>query len=155
MANSFLESIWQLISLFKISLYFSKSDTHIYRLIVPFQNSLKRCVSSNSFSKNFSLIIDYTIIFWRVMTFQSILWSVVISHWWQTFGHRLQDLKFKFQNPFWKAHLQSVSGNRLPPVPWVVENNCLRLKLINQCGILLTNKLRPYFFLDLVCLTLN
>ena len=47
LANSYLESIWQLSSLFQISLYFSKSDTHIYRLIVPFQNGLKRCVQKS------------------------------------------------------------------------------------------------------------
>jgi len=60
-----------------ISHWFLKSDTHIYRPFVPFQNGLKRCVFSKSFSEVFSLVIDYrflvidyTVIFWRVMTFE-------------------------------------------------------------------------------------
>jgi len=57
--------------------YFLKWDTYIYRSFVPFQNGLKRCIFSKRFFWNFSLVIDYRflvidyrVIFWRVMSFQ-------------------------------------------------------------------------------------
>jgi len=53
------------------------NQTHIYRPFVPFQNGLRRCVFLKSFFWNFSLVIDYrflvidyTTIFWRIMTFE-------------------------------------------------------------------------------------
>jgi len=56
---------------------FLKSDTHICRPFVPFQKGLKRYVFSKRFFWNFTLVIDYkhlvidyTVIFWRVMTFE-------------------------------------------------------------------------------------
>jgi len=71
------ERIWQWSSLGISLSCFLKSYTHIYRLFVPFQNGLKRCVFSKSFFWFFSLVIDYrflvidyTVIFWRVMTFK-------------------------------------------------------------------------------------
>jgi len=145
MPNSCWESIWQLSSL-RISLsIFLKSYTHIYRPIVPFQNCLKRCVFSKSFFWNFSLVIDYRIlvidyifIFWRVMNFQSIFWSVVTGNQLQTSGNRLQDSKFKFQNPFESLLENLSSGNRLHYLVInyqcldLLETMCLRQKLINQ-----------------------
>jgi len=54
---------------------------------MPFQNGLKRRVFSKSFFWNSLLVIDYrflvinyTVIFWRVMAFQSFFWSVVASN---------------------------------------------------------------------------
>jgi len=89
-----------------------RSQTHIYigpsclfKLpFVHFQNGLKRCVFSKSFFWNSSLVIDYrflvidyTVIFWRVMTFQSFFWSVVAGNRLQTSGNWLRDSKFKFK----------------------------------------------------------
>ena len=45
-----------------LSLLFEVRHTHIYRPFVPFQNGLKRCVFSKSFSEIFSLVIDYMIL---------------------------------------------------------------------------------------------
>ena len=103
------------------------------------------------------------------MTFQSVFWCIVTSNRLQASGNRLQDLKFKFQNPFWKAHLQSVSGNQLQYM--VIDYQCkniyffeliktfekqlMRPKLIKQCEILLTHKLSLIFLLIFVCLILN
>jgi len=59
---------------------------NIYRPIVSFQNGLKICVFSKSFFEIFSLVIDYrflvidyTFIFWRFMSFQSIFLK---CHYW-------------------------------------------------------------------------
>ena len=63
-----------------------------------------------------------------VMTFQSVFWSIVTGNRLQTFGNQLQDLKFKFQNPFEKLIWNLVFDNRLQYLVidyqclWVVEN---------------------------------
>ena len=70
-----------------LSSCFSKSDTHVYRPIVPFQNGLKRYVFSKSFFWNSSLVIDYkflvidyAVISWRVRTERSprLRWTSII-----------------------------------------------------------------------------
>ena len=61
------------------NLLFFEVRTHIYRPIVPIQNFLKRSVFSKSFSKIFSLIInyrilviDYTVIFLKSYDFSKV-----------------------------------------------------------------------------------
>ena len=127
------------ISSLRISLScFLKSDTHIYRPIVPFQNGLKKCVFSKSFFWNSSLVIDYTVIFWRVMSFQ----SVVASNQLQTSSNWLHDSKFKFKT-FFKSCFSKLSfGNRCSGIDYqsldILETLVLRQKLdleliLKQC----------------------
>ena len=54
------------------NLLFFEVKTHIYRPIVPVQNSLKRSVFSKSFSETFSLVIDHTIIFLKSCDFSKV-----------------------------------------------------------------------------------
>ena len=44
------------------------------------------------------LVIDYTIIFWRVMTFQRIFCSLFAGNWLLKLCNRLHNSKLKFQN---------------------------------------------------------
>ena len=86
---------------------------------MPFQNGLKRCVFSKSFFWNSSLVIDYrflvidyTVIFWRVMTFEFEFKSFIASN---RLQHLVIDYRFKIQiqNPFLQVFFKLSSGNPL------------------------------------------
>ena len=91
---------------------------YIYKSFVPFQNGLKICVFSKSFFWNFSLVIDYrflvidyTFIFWRVMTFKLNFKSSVAGN--RLHINGITNFKFKFPNPS-KSWFSKLSfGNRL------------------------------------------